>query len=157
MRVAQELVENAKFVHQFQGRRMNGVAAKIAQEVSVLLEHHDLHSGASEKISGNHPRRSTPDYAAACVELLDWNRRICLLHRSTGPPTNHLNPRGYPPPLFRQSIQIIGLDWGGTCQSLQSKDFIGKVFNIKGLAVQFFDCLRLSKIDCSKTALVAPV
>jgi hypothetical protein len=41
---------------------------------------------------------------------------------------------GTPPPASCQSIQIIGLGLGVLCQSLQSKDFIAKVFNNKGLA-----------------------
>ena len=37
MRVAEELFEQAEFVHQLQGRRMYRVAAKIAQKILVLF------------------------------------------------------------------------------------------------------------------------
>ena len=39
MRLFQEFVEQPELVHQFQGGGMNGVAAEIAKEVGVLLEH----------------------------------------------------------------------------------------------------------------------
>ena len=38
MRSLQELVEQAKFMHQFQRRRMDRVAAKIAEKIRVLFE-----------------------------------------------------------------------------------------------------------------------
>ena len=42
MRQLQELVDQAEFVHQFERRGMNRVAAEIAEEIGVLLQHHDV-------------------------------------------------------------------------------------------------------------------
>ncbi len=39
MRQLEEVVEQAEFVHQFQRRGMDGVAAEVAQEVGVLFQH----------------------------------------------------------------------------------------------------------------------
>jgi hypothetical protein len=38
VRALKKLIQNAKFVHQLQRRRMNGIASEIAQEVFVLFE-----------------------------------------------------------------------------------------------------------------------
>ena len=40
-----ELVEN------FEGGRMDGVAAKVAQEIAVLLEDNDRHAGAGKQVA----------------------------------------------------------------------------------------------------------
>ena len=45
----QELVEQAELVHQLERRGMDGVAAEIAQEVGVLLEHDDVDAGARQQ------------------------------------------------------------------------------------------------------------
>ena len=45
----EELVEEAKFVHQLQRGGMDGIAAKIAEEVLVLFEHGDGEPGAGEQ------------------------------------------------------------------------------------------------------------
>ena len=39
VRQLQELVEQAELVHHFERRGMDGVAAEVAQEVAVLLQH----------------------------------------------------------------------------------------------------------------------
>ena len=48
---------------------MNGVAAKIAQEIAVLLEHDGVDAGACEQKSEHEPARSAADDAATCGEL----------------------------------------------------------------------------------------
>jgi hypothetical protein len=49
MRAAQQRVEQPKLVHDLQGRGMDRVTAKIAQEIGVLLKHDHLDAGAREK------------------------------------------------------------------------------------------------------------
>jgi len=44
---------------------MHGVAAKVAEEISVLLQHHDLDAGASQEIAEHHAGRPAADDAAA--------------------------------------------------------------------------------------------
>ena len=55
MRQLQELVDQAEFEHQFERRRMNRVAAEIAEEIGVLLQHHDMNAGARQQESEHHP------------------------------------------------------------------------------------------------------
>ena len=47
-RQLEELVEQTKLVHHVQCRGMDGVAAKVAQEVGVLLQHQHIHAGARQ-------------------------------------------------------------------------------------------------------------
>jgi DNA-3-methyladenine glycosylase len=49
---------------------MNGVAAKVAQEIGMLLEHDDIDAGASEQETEHDSRRSAADNAAAGTALL---------------------------------------------------------------------------------------
>ena len=46
MRQLQEPVEEPKLVHQLERRGMNRVAAEVAEEIGVLLQHHDANAGA---------------------------------------------------------------------------------------------------------------
>ena len=43
---------------------MNRVAAKIAEEIRVLLQHHDVDAGARQQKAEHHPRRSAAGDAA---------------------------------------------------------------------------------------------
>src|SRR5258708_19451337 len=54
VRPPQELIENSKFVHQFQGRGMNCVPSKIAQKISVLFQDHHIHTPPSHQQTSNH-------------------------------------------------------------------------------------------------------
>ena len=71
VRQAQELVEKSQFLHDVERRGMDRVAAKVAQEIGVLLEHHDVDAGARQQKSQHHPRRPAAGDAATC-----GNRRI---------------------------------------------------------------------------------
>ena len=55
MRQLQELVDQAEFEHQLERRGMNRVAAEIAEEIGVLLQHHDADAGARQQESKHHP------------------------------------------------------------------------------------------------------
>src|SRR5579864_4563634 len=67
----QELLYDAEFPHQFQGRGMNCVAPKIAQKVRVLLQHNNLDAGASQQKAEHHSGGSATNNAA-----LGLDRRI---------------------------------------------------------------------------------
>ena len=56
VRQAQELLRHAELMQQLERRGMDGVAAEVAQEVAVLLEHHDLEAGAREEQAEHHAR-----------------------------------------------------------------------------------------------------
>ena len=66
MRQFQESVDQSEFVHHLQRGGMHGVAAKIAEEVGMLLEHHDVDAGASEQVTEHHAGRPAADDAATC-------------------------------------------------------------------------------------------
>ena len=63
VRQFQQLLKEAKFVHDFEGGGMKGVAAEVAQEIGMLLEDYNLDSGAGEQKSQHHagwtPARNT--------------------------------------------------------------------------------------------------
>ena len=61
MRPFQELVDQPELAQQFEGRGMDGVAAEIAQEVGVLLQHLHLAPGPREQQPRHHPRGPTAD------------------------------------------------------------------------------------------------
>ena len=54
MRQLQEFIDQAELEHQFERRRMNRVAAEIAEEIGVLLQHHDMNAGARQQESEHH-------------------------------------------------------------------------------------------------------
>ena len=64
VRALQEGVEQAELVHDAQRRRMDRVAAEVAQEVAVLLEHHGANAGAGEQVAEHHAGRAAADDAA---------------------------------------------------------------------------------------------
>jgi len=64
VRALQERVVEAELVQDFQGRWMHSVAAEVAQEVGVLLEHQHGHADARQQEPRHHPRRPAADDAA---------------------------------------------------------------------------------------------
>jgi hypothetical protein len=59
--------EQPELVHHLERRGMDGVAAKITQEIGVFLEHVDLHAGARQQQAQHHARGATADNTAAPV------------------------------------------------------------------------------------------
>ena len=68
VRQLEEFVEQAELVHHLERRGMDRVAAKVAQEVGVLLQHHDVDAGARQQEAEHHAGRPAADDAAARVE-----------------------------------------------------------------------------------------
>ena len=94
MRQLQEFIQQPEFVHQLKCGRMNGVAAKIAVEIAVLLQHHDIDAGAGEQIAGQHSGWSaTHDNATSA----DVRRRVHGIWRSM------LASRSPPSPRLRRA------------------------------------------------------
>ena len=79
MRQLEELVEQAELVHDLERRGMDGVAAEVAQEIGVLLEHHHLDAGAGEQIAQHHAGGPAAGDAAACGDGLRGMRRLSSL------------------------------------------------------------------------------
>src|SRR5580693_9326407 len=72
MRQLQEIVQKAELVHRFEGRRMDRVAAKIAQKICMFFENDRIDAGAGKEKPEHHPGRSAADDAAAAGECL-WS------------------------------------------------------------------------------------
>ena len=49
MRQLQEIIDEAELMHDLKRRRVDGVAAEIAEEVSVLFKNDDTDSGARQQ------------------------------------------------------------------------------------------------------------
>lgn len=69
VRQLEEFIEQAELVHELEGGWMNGVAAKIAIEICVLFQHHDIDPGTCKQIPGHHSGRPAADYHAAGSNL----------------------------------------------------------------------------------------
>ena len=67
VRTFEEFIEQAEFVDDFEGRRMNRVAAKITKEVSVLLEDDDLDAGPRQQETQHDSGRAAAGNAATCL------------------------------------------------------------------------------------------
>ena len=64
MRALQKRLEQPELVHDLERRRMDRIAAKVAQKIAVLLEQDDAHAGARQQHRRHHPGRTTADDAA---------------------------------------------------------------------------------------------
>ena len=64
----EKLVLEPEFGQQVDGRRMDGVAAKVPQEVAVFFEHDNLDPGSGEQETEEQPSRAAADDAALRVE-----------------------------------------------------------------------------------------
>ena len=82
VRQLEEFIEQPELVHDLERRGMNGVAAEIAQEVGVLLQHHHVDAGAREQEAEHHAGGPAAGDAACGAELLhslpSLFRRHCL-------------------------------------------------------------------------------
>src|ERR1017187_6018742 len=78
MRPPQQLFQNSQLVHQFQGRRMNRVTAKVAQKIRMFFQYHHIHARARQQETRNHSRRSSARHAAASLHL--FHRASSFFH-----------------------------------------------------------------------------
>jgi hypothetical protein len=60
MRQAQQLLGQAELVEQPQGGGVQGVAAEVAEEVAVLLQHQHLHPSPGQQQPQHGPGRPAP-------------------------------------------------------------------------------------------------
>jgi hypothetical protein len=68
MRYFEETIEQTELVHQLERRGMDSVAAKIAEEIGVLLQDDNVHAGAGEKKAQHHSRRPSAGNAACGLD-----------------------------------------------------------------------------------------
>jgi hypothetical protein len=71
VRQLEKLIEQAKLVHDLERRGMDRVAAEVAEEVGVLLQHHDIDAGASEQKPEHHPGRPAAGDGASRGDCFD--------------------------------------------------------------------------------------
>src|SRR5262249_28148731 len=76
MRQFEEFFEQTKLIHCFHRRGMAGVAAEIAEEISMLFEDERINACAREKKTQHHSGGPAAHDAAAA-----GNRFFCLAHR----------------------------------------------------------------------------
>ncbi len=104
VRQLQELLQQAKLVDDFERGRMDGVAAEVAQEVGVLLQHHDVDAGARQQQPQHHAGGTAAGDAARGGDLvhrtpvLSWSFRGRPTGRSPEsilPVPPHSSNRGY--------------------------------------------------------------
>src|SRR5262249_30049122 len=75
MRTPEEVVEQTELMHELERRRMDSIAAEIAEEIPVLLEHRHADSGARKQQTQHHAGRPAAGNAAAHSEhfILAWD------------------------------------------------------------------------------------
>jgi hypothetical protein len=74
MRPLEELVEHAKLGHDSERRRVNGVAAEVAKEIGVFLQHPNVDAGTSEEIAQRHAGGAAPGDTTAGGDGFSWHR-----------------------------------------------------------------------------------
>ena len=68
VRQLEEIVEQAELVHQFERRRMHGVAAKIAKKIGILFQHDDIDAGARQQKTKHHSGGTAAGDTAFCCQ-----------------------------------------------------------------------------------------
>src|SRR5437588_12037391 len=74
----QKVLENAELIHELESRGMDRVSAEIAQEVGMLLEHHDVDPTPGEQEAQHDAGRPASCYAAPRVQCFShsWTLNI---------------------------------------------------------------------------------
>ena len=70
MRPIEEILKDPELVHDLERRWVDGVAAEIAQEIGVLLQHHDVDAGARQEKAEHHAGRAASGDGALCGDGL---------------------------------------------------------------------------------------
>ena len=88
-----EALAEAELVEQGEGGGVHGVAAEVAQEVGVLLQHGDLDARAGHEQAEDHPGRSAPDDEAGRAPVIRHMLNLARTDRRRQPPAC-CGPRG---------------------------------------------------------------
>src|SRR5438067_13657011 len=76
MRALEKFFQQSQLIEQFEGGRMDGVAAEVAQKIGMLLEHADIDASAGEKEAHHHTGgTATGDAAAGLDAGRLWSHR----------------------------------------------------------------------------------
>src|SRR5712692_8123443 len=76
MRPLEKILEEAQLMHQLERRRMNCVAAKVAQKIRVLLKHDDLDARTRQQKPEHHSGRATAHDATASLHAFQGVLRV---------------------------------------------------------------------------------
>jgi hypothetical protein len=84
VRTLEEVIQNAQFVHHFQGRGMNRVSAKITEKVGVFLQDNHVHSQARQQKTQHHAGGPASHDAATRVQILGHAEQYKRTRLQTG-------------------------------------------------------------------------
>ena len=140
MRNLEEVFQNAEFVHHLQRGRMHGVAAEVAEEVLMLLQHGDRNAGTRQQIPQHHARRSAADDATGSLQLSDCHE--CLFPSCMPSSDRKRRPRTTAPRGTGLAIRLQ--ECNGVSLGRQSELVIQESRNArrKSLAQRFRVCVR---------------
>src|SRR6266404_5522097 len=90
----EKFFQQPELAHQLERGRMNGVAAKIAVEIGVLLQHHDIDAGAGEQIARQHSGGSATHDDATSADVRRrihgiWKSMLASRSESVDPPNKY--------------------------------------------------------------------
>src|SRR6266446_7008145 len=69
MRELEKFFQQPELVHELESGRMNGVAAKIAVEISMLFQDRHFHTCARQQVTGHHSGGSATDDDATSADV----------------------------------------------------------------------------------------
>ncbi|MND96221.1 hypothetical protein D3C80_885050 [compost metagenome] len=92
MRQAEELVDETQLLHQFKRGGVDGIAAKIAQEIPVFLDHRHIYTAAGKQQAKHHTRRPTACNGNGGADVLN---RFTVIFRRDFHFFHHISP--FPP------------------------------------------------------------
>src|SRR6266404_51371 len=90
----EKFFQQPEFVHQLKCGRMNGVAAKIAVEIGVFLQHRDVHTRARHQVTGHHSSGSATNDDATSADVRRrihgiWKSILASRSESVDPPNRY--------------------------------------------------------------------
>jgi hypothetical protein len=88
----QEFLEHAELMHDFERRRMDRIAAEVAQEVSMFFENQDSDPGSGQQQCQHHPGGAPSDDAATDRNLTNAHSLALPRERSSTSSAHHAAP-----------------------------------------------------------------
>jgi hypothetical protein len=82
VRQPKKLLEQAELADDFEGRRMHGIAAKIAQKICMLFQDDNTDPGTRQEKAKHHSRRSAAGDATLRGQRLVRHDLLSLLNRA---------------------------------------------------------------------------
>src|SRR5262249_25395552 len=73
----EEFLQQTELVHELESRRVDGVTAKIAQKILMLLQHHHLDAGAREQEAEHHAATPPAGDGTGGLDFFGYRRVHC--------------------------------------------------------------------------------